>query len=174
MRKELIIILSLFWLMACNSGMETDAMKSTEAMEAEETVSAAEMDIDEAMPVVSELNYQGIVSEKLQEYAELQELINTHPEFETDLREQLLSLSQESILDIGNSEIVQISEIQVLESTEGISDSLESRIKFSFKLTTDTQTRSDSLLAKIQKKTVVIDGETLVSTKVTFESLQDY
>jgi hypothetical protein len=69
---------------------------------------------------------------------------------------------------------VQISEIQVLESAEGISDSLESRIKFSFKITTETETRTDSLLAKIQKKTVVIDGESLTSTKVTFESLQDY
>jgi len=175
MRKEFIVILSLSWLMACNSGMESDAMKSSESVEMEESVTAEEMEVDEAMPKASDLSfdYQEIVSEKLQEYVELRQLINTHPEFETDLRRQLTLLSGDRILDIGNSESVRISEIRILDSTDDLPDSSEYGIRFSFKLTTDTETRIDSLLARFQKKTVEIEGESLTSTKVTFESLKD-
>ncbi len=170
MRTRLLFLLNLSFLVACNSGAERNASKAAETFEAEEAVSVSEMEMDES---ITTIDYQGIVSEKLQELAELQQLINTHPEFESELREQLHSISPDSILTGTKSESIQISEITPLGGTIEFSDSIQDGVKFSYRITTNNGSKLDSILARFQNTTVEIDGEQFTSTKVTFESLKD-
>lgn len=169
MRTRLLFLLNLSFLVACNSGAERNASKAAEAFETEEAVSVSEMEMDEN---ITTIDYQGIVAEKLQELAELHQLINTHPEFESELRQQLLSISTDNILTGTDSESIQISEIKPLGGAIEFSDSIEDGIKFSYRITTDKGSKLDSILARFQNTTVEIDGEQFTSSKVTFESLK--
>ena len=84
MRAIYYILLS-FLLWACNSGTQTDTL---EKMEAEEAVSVSEADMsDEAiLSLDGTFLYDKIITQKLQEYVDLQNLLIEHPEFRGELQ----------------------------------------------------------------------------------------
>ena len=173
MRKELITILGLFGLiLACNSGMESDAMKSTEAAESEMTVSTDEIDKDEeaSIDMDAAINYEVIASQKLMEFADLRNLMTKHPEFKADLTNQLLNFSSDSLL-LKENDIIEISGIRVLEH-KIVNDSL-TKVKMDFTIKTPDGSVRDSILAIFRFDAIELEGQIFNSTKVTFESLRD-
>ncbi|MBT8275794.1 MAG: hypothetical protein KJO39_06615 [Bacteroidia bacterium] len=172
--KSIIFLLLSLLIIACNSGMESDIKKNVEAGDIEETDAAAEKELSETLPITSStnLNYSEIVAQKLQEYADLQSLIQKHPEFKTDLELQLATLSSDSILLQVPSDSISITDISQIRPAEIISDTVE-HIPFSFIISSPTVTRKDSLIAVFTTQEVEIDGQIYVSNKVTFKSLSE-
>ncbi|KAA3616759.1 MAG: hypothetical protein DWP94_14750 [Flavobacterium sp.] len=143
-----------------------------EKMEAEETVSASDIDLLEDVPVTMKIavDYNDIVSQKLREYAELRQLAEKHPEFREELQNPLEQLAGDSLV-LGSERIISIADISLTDSLEVVSDSLR-RIPFNFTVTTSTGKRKDSLIAVITTTIVEIDGVELRSHKVSFEPQQ--
>lgn len=167
--RALLYILLCLSLLACNSGTQGDAM---EKMEAEETVSASDIDLNEEFPVTMKVavDYNDIVSRKLREYAELQQLASEHPEFMEELQKPLEQLAGDSLI-LGTERIISIDDISQIDTIEVVSDGLR-RIPIGFTITTSTGKRKDSLIAVITTTTVEIDGVELKSHKVSFEPQQ--
>lgn len=165
MRAIYYILLS-FLLWACNSGTQTDTL---EKMEAEEAVSVSEADMSEetTLSLDGTLLYDKIITQKLQEYVDLQNLLIEHPEFRGELQKSLEQLARDSLIFSAN-EAVTISDITRMDDAEIVSDSLK-RIPFSFNIMTESGTRKDSLIAVIRTKTVQIDGVNMDSYKISFE-----
>jgi len=165
MRAIYYILLS-FLLYTCNSGTKADALEN---MEAEEAVSVSETDMnDEAtLSLDGTFLYDKIITQKLQEYVDLQNLLIEHPEFRGELQKSLEQLARDSLIFNAN-EAVTISDITRMDDVEIVSDSLK-RIPFSFNIVTETGTRKDSLIAVIRTKTVEIDGVKMDSYKISFE-----
>jgi|GEM_PF-1776602 len=165
MRAIYYILLS-FLLWACNSGTQTDTL---EKMEAEEAVSVSEADMSEetTLSLDGTLLYDKIITQKLQEYVDLQNLQIEHPEFRGELQKSLEQLARDSLIFSAN-EAVTISDITRMDDAEIVSDSLK-RIPFSFNIMTESGTRKDSLIAVIRTKTVQIDGVNMDSYKISFE-----
>ncbi|WP_158676757.1 hypothetical protein [Pukyongia salina] len=165
MRAIYYILLS-FLLWACNSGTQTDTL---EKMEAEEAVSVSEADMSEetTLSLDGTLLYDKIITQKLQEYVDLQNLLIEHPEFRGELQKSLEQLARDSLIFSAN-EAVTISDITRMDDAEIVSDSLK-RIPFSFNIVTESGTRKDSLIAVIRTKTVQIDGVNMDSYKISFE-----
>ncbi|AVI50014.1 hypothetical protein C5O00_02055 [Pukyongia salina] len=151
---------------ACNSGTQTDTL---EKMEAEEAVSVSEADMSEetTLSLDGTLLYDKIITQKLQEYVDLQNLLIEHPEFRGELQKSLEQLARDSLIFSAN-EAVTISDITRMDDAEIVSDSLK-RIPFSFNIVTESGTRKDSLIAVIRTKTVQIDGVNMDSYKISFE-----
>lgn len=165
MRAIYYILLS-FLLWACNSGTQTDTL---EKMEAEEAVSVSEADMSEetTLSLDGTLLYDKIITQKIQEYVDLQNLLIEHPEFRGELQKSLEQLARDSLIFSAN-EAVTISDITRMDDAEIVSDSLK-RIPFSFNIMTESGTRKDSLIAVIRTKTVQIDGVNMDSYKISFE-----
>ena len=169
MKRIAFLLLSLY-IMACNSGMESDTLKKAEASEVEETV-AADDNFSEDLPVMSEvgMNYSEIVTQKLQEYADLRSLIQKHPEFKTDLQSQMTAISTDSLLLRVLGDSIVITNIDQIGNAKVISDTVK-HIPFSFIVNSPNAFRKDSLIAVFTTRKVEIDGQIFISNKVTFDS----
>jgi hypothetical protein len=153
--------------------MESDAMKSVDAAEAEQTITSDDKVMNEELPTTSEssMDYSEIVAQKLQEFADLQTLIQKHPKFKTDLQFQLATMSTDSLLLELSGDSISITDISQIGIAEVISDTVKN-IPFSFIIRSPSTVRKDSLIAVFTIRKVEIDGQLLVSNKVTFESLR--
>ncbi len=172
--KRLVFLLLSLWLMACNSGMESDVMKNADAVETEEIVAVDESKVLEEFSTSPDavMNYTEIVALKLQEFADLQALIQKHPEFKTDLQQQIATLSSDSQLLQLTGDSIAITNIKQLGTTEVVSDTVR-RIPFSFIISSSNASEEDSLIAVFTNRMVEIDGETFISNKVTFEGMKE-
>ena len=121
--------------------------------------------IEATSPVVDAIDYDAVspkdaynilITEKLQEYFEKQKIIKQHPEFESD------ATPSTSLLSINDS-IIDISIIDNIQSPDFDSISLKTVVSYHKKA------RKDTIISKIKRSRIVIEGEQIISSKVRFK-----
>lgn len=120
---------------------------------------------ESAAPVADIANYEAVsqedaysilISEKLQEYVEKQKIIKQHPEFDTN------ATANPSLLSVNDS-IIDISVIDNIPSPDFDSIGLKTVISY------HNSIKKDTIISKIKRSRIVIEGEQIFSSKVTFE-----
>ncbi len=161
MNRSIYILFILLW--ACNSSVEHEELKNVDAAESQK--SSVSMEETET---VSEPDFTEMSSLKLQEYADLLMLETQHPEFKEQIRQQLLNISESNLLQTTHSDSLRVLRMRQLGDAERVSDSLE-RIHYTYTISADDTLLRDTLVAKIAKQYVLIDGRETISYKITFE-----
>jgi hypothetical protein len=153
--------------------MESDAMKNADVVEVEEAVAGDDSnDYEEfSNSLIWEINLKKFVGQKLQEYADIQALMQKHPEFKTDLQQQISTLSSDRQLLELTGDSITITNIEQIGTTEVISDTVR-RTPFSFIINSSNSSEKDSLIAVFTIRKVEIDGKIFTSNKVTFEGIR--
>ncbi|OUS02117.1 hypothetical protein A9Q86_05555 [Flavobacteriales bacterium 33_180_T64] len=150
--KKLIYILFVLCIVAC---------KQNEAMKKDDVNTHALSNFK-----TSTMTSEDISSRKLEEYIDLITLQQKHPEFESDINEQLKNFTNGK-LSLNYPKGFKISDIKQLGESKIISDSLEHLI-LEFTVTNNSQTLKDSILAEIRSTSIDMDGEIRISKKVRF------
>ena len=114
-----------------------------------ETSSAPEM-------ISPEDAYSILISEKLQDYFEKQKIIKQHPEFESNTTPNTPLLSV-------NDSIIDISVIDNIQTPDFDSISLKTVVSY------HSNIKKDTIVSKIKRSRIVIEGEQIISSKVTFK-----
>jgi len=142
-------------LFSCNKMSNKEMMVETSADVLEES----------AAPIASEtFKYETITKQKLQELLDLNRLVKKHPN-DTSIKAQ-----KEAISDAFNySDLGKLVSIESLKPLERVNDSIDKlQIQFISK-NSDDNTFKGILTATITSQRFIIDGEELVSLKVTFK-----
>ncbi len=160
--KNIIYILLIVCFISC---------KHSKSMKSE----SADMEIEATEVFENEINLETIDleelgSQKLIEYFDLLKLKQLHPEFETDINEQLLSFTNNNSI-LNYPEGFTISNIKQLGTTKIISDSLQT-FTIGFDITTASGSFKDSLITEIKSKEVTIGNSKKVSHKVRFLKIE--
>nr|WP_321230789.1 hypothetical protein [uncultured Psychroserpens sp.] len=127
---------------------------------------SANMEVS-ADAVESNVNPNSLVSistQKLNEYFELVKLKQQHPEFESDINEQLLSFTTDSLSVLNYGSDFTISNIQQTGNRKIISDSVEV-FTLKYTVTTDSKIFQDSVLTRITSRADYLDPEEAVTIK---------
>ena len=148
---------------ACNSGMESDQLKSVDVIEAEESVMTAEEIIAPA------IDYNAMAAQKLQDYADLLVLKMKHPEFLEEISSRLKNLSSDKLMDITITESIRIENVKVVDAVEYVSDTIQ-KMRFSYTIVSGTTKLKDTVTATIQSKKLKFSDEEVVSYKLSFEA----
>ncbi len=164
MKKIMYILMFLLWFSCANETKNKSLEVATEE--------AYEIPIIEPNNDDSKVfNYETLASKKLMDYFELVRLRQEHPEFKKDITLQLQNLFHDTFYLTNYQHVESITNIKQMEEIIKISDSVQ-KIKLYFDVNTDNKTYKDSTLAIITTKSVIIDGDTLTSTKVAFEKIK--
>ncbi len=147
MNKFITLFILLLCIVSCSN--------NERYKEVMESVTAADYDA-----VSTEDAYSILISEKLQEYFEKQKIIKNHPEFESNL-------TTNSSLLLMNDSIIDISIIDNIPSPDFDSISLKTVISYY------NNTQKDTILSKIKRSRIVIEGEQIISSKVRFEENEE-
>lgn len=158
--KQIVYILVIILVVSC----------ANESKRSESSVHEIEVSTDINDDFKSEnFNPTVLASEKLTEYFDLIKLKQEHPEFREDIELQLESYSANSILL--NTNTFSIENIRSADSPEIISDSLQSVVLY-FDILSENYITKDSILAFITTKTILMDTQSAVSTKVRFQKIR--
>ena len=147
----------LSFLMACNSGgYESKSYKVADTAD-EESMPVMESNFDQGF------DYEYLAEQKLQELADLQMLRVNHPEFQNDLREQVLKLGD--TLEIqGFGETVKVDILKQLSQGNVQSDS-SSYSEYAISLSTPDTTVRDTIYVLFKTRDIQIDGETTTAVQ---------
>lgn len=99
--------------------------------------------------------YNLLVSEKLQDYVEKQKILKKHPEFDTGL------VSNPSILTVNDS-ITRIVVIDNIQTKDFDSIALKTVVSY------HSKSQNDTIISKIIRSKVVVEGEQFISSKILF------
>lgn len=127
---------------------------------------SADMEVS-AVSVESIVNPNSLVSistQKLNEYFELVKLKQQHPEFESDINEQLLSFTTDSLSVLKYGSDFTISNIQQTGNRKIISDSVEV-FTLKYTVTTDSKVFQDSILTHVTSVTHYLQSVEAVNIK---------
>jgi hypothetical protein len=127
---------------------------------------SADMEVS-AVSVESIVNPNSLVSistQKLNEYFELVKLKQQHPEFESDINEQLLSFTTDSLSVLKYGSDFTISNIQQTGNRKIISDSVEV-FTLKYTVTTDSKVFQDSVLTRITSRADYLEAVEAVTIK---------
>lgn len=165
MRQFLISILALLFVISCSRAPRNESAVFSDEIEESDMVTAKEsMEVFKEFDIENTISLNTILKQKLQEYHDLLLLEKTNPEFSDEIKGQLKKLSDEKLNTDSTENKINIENISFLSSPEKISDSIQ-KIRFSYK----TNTKIDSLIAVVKTIPIVIEGQTIWSTQITFE-----
>ncbi len=165
MRKMLYIIVCA-WLITSCANRKTEA--DTSDMVLAEESGLYELEGNETLV---NFNYEDLATEKLQDYLDLYVLNKKHPEFELDITARLKNLSEKALEIPENEVLMELRNIRAKDEVEKISDSIQ-HIAFYFDKVTNQNTITDSIIAVIKTEEVMLDGNKMKSTKVTFKNFK--
>ncbi|MEP0263833.1 hypothetical protein [Dokdonia sp.] len=150
MNKFIILLLSILFLTSCSENRSYESYED-KAIESETPIPTM---------VSTEEAYTHLISEKLQDYFEKQKITKNHPDFKSKLDTGIiLSPNQDSI-----SSILILEKINTKEF-----DSLALKTVISYY----NSVKKDTIISKIERTKVIIEGEEVISSKVTFKNYQD-
>lgn len=163
MKKIVYVLLCLFWLSCAKDSRNS----KSEAVNYDMEISASEdKNDDQFMPT----NYETLASQKLQEYFDLMQLQETHPEFKEDVLVQLKSLSQDANLSKKYINLDSVKNIRSIGDILKISDSVQ-KLKLEFDVMSKGKMTHDSIEALIITKTVMMDTDSITSNKIVFKTI---
>ena len=154
--KKIIFIALTISLVSCNRSPE---MKS----ENQDMAPMLELEDDFAKTVMTP---EMLSVEKFEEFINLVELKQQHPEFKNDIDDQLKSYTTDS-LALNYPLGFNISDIKQLGETITISDTT-AQVILGFMIRTPSTQIKDSILVEISSKDVNLDGELYTSQKFKF------
>lgn len=147
--NKFITLLAIFLLMASCSNNNRYEKGIESAAPAVDAVS----DYDVISP---EDAYSILISEKLQEYFEKQKIIKKHPDFDA------IVTTKAPLLSIKDS-IIDIAIIDKIPSPDFDSIALKTVVSY------HNNAQKDTIISKIKRSRIVIEGEQIISSKVKFE-----
>ncbi len=153
MKKMAFIILVL----CCIACKNNDAWKS-ESMPLEVSTDYESEFDDIAIPT------EGISTEKFMELIDLVKLKQLHPEFQSDINEQLLNYTKDSLPIFNYPKGFSISDIKKTDHVHSVNDSTEISI-LSFSVTSNNQTFKDSVKVSITTRQDYLQDLEAVSIK---------
>lgn len=118
-----------------------------------------------------EVSLENLTTQKLNEYFELLQLNNEHPEFNEDIQQQLNTLSKQSLFKVGDLTPISIKNIHQIGNVEKVSDSVQ-KIKLLYTVTFGSREITDSIYASIFFKTIQIEEVETLSSKVIFSKIK--
>lgn len=149
MRRIMYIMFTLLCFGCANNTSKTMKMENTEAFEIEE---------EESSPYFSETDaYSILIQQKLQEHLDKKALLKTNPDFNIETKEY-------KFLSIKNGG--KLKNIEFISPFKIVSDSVK---KVAIKVVLEHET--DTILTRIKTSVIEIDGEQLLSTKVSFDTI---
>lgn len=158
--KQIIILLVIIMTVSCAKQRDPSDMHF-------ETEEIYETDLDYDAKTMG-VNYADLSIQKLSEYFELIQLQQQHPEFDDDIQLQISGLIKDSTILKAYPEPFSITNIEPADSIIKLSDSLHS-VTLYFDVLSNNKTSKDSIVALITTKTILLDAQEVVSTKVTFQ-----
>ena len=151
MKKFIYTIVFLLSISCANNASKTMEIEASETFEIEEQ--------EEEQSDFSENDaYTLLVTQKLQEYIDLKALAKANPDFTIDTNENKLLSIEEGI---------KLKNINFISPFEAVSDSVKkaiTRVVMNHKV--------DTILTFIKTSEIEIDGELLINTKVSFDTIQ--
>lgn len=162
MKKPLYTFLFVLVLSCANETKNKSAEIFTEE--------AIEMPINEETPVPEKSSFENLASQKLVDYFDLLRLQQEYPEFTEDIQLQLKKYTLDSTFHKNYQHIKSIENIRQIGDIVQVSDSVR-QIKLHFDLLIDKTTITDSILAKILFKKIIIENSSTKSYKVQFQNL---
>lgn len=148
--NKFIVLLSILFLVSCSENRSYESLEDK----------VVEFEIPIPTMVSTEEAYTDLISEKLQDYFEKQKIAKNHPDFKSQLdTDIILSPNQDSI-----SSILILEKINTKEF-----DSLALKTVISYY----NSTKKDTIISKIERRKIMIEGEEITSSKVTFKDYQD-
>lgn len=149
MRRIIYIMFTLLCFGCANNTSKTIKMEDTEAFEIAE---------EESTSYFSEADaYSIVIQQKLQEYLDKKALLKTNPDFKVETEDHKL-------LSTKNGD--KLKRIEFISPFEIVSDSVK---KVAIKVVLEHET--DTILTLIKTSVIEIDGEQLLSTKVSFDTI---
>lgn len=158
--KKLVYIIYVFLLISCNNSSEVNSLDSMIIKE--------KLNLEDFGYTKSSFNVSNLAQQKLQEYYDLVLLKEQHPEFGNDIELQLKNLANTSLEIPKSTEAININSVKVI-SNQKLSDSTL-RMLLKYQLTTNNGTSTDTIIAIIKTKTIIVDGEGVTSTKLVFKN----
>lgn len=160
--KKLIFLFIVIIIVSCKNETTKSNIDLNEVMEIEKEVTK---DISDTSDNQIFLNKE-LTKEKLQELYDLIVLKNEHPEFKVSINKQLKSYVNDSIPNKAIAEGT-INNIALKGDIIQVSDSIQ-KVELYFDFLTKNTVKKDSIWAIFTSKTIIVNGEELKSTKVTF------
>jgi hypothetical protein len=161
--KKIVYIIIIFLIVSCKNETKN---KSFEVYDIE-PVGIEDYDDSFEFSIIKSFNYEKLINLKLQDYFDLKVLEQQHPEFKDAIKKQLYALSNDDI-DVSNfSTKITIENIRQIGKPIIVSDSVQ-KLKLHFDIVTEQNKTTDSIIATIINKSVVIDNEKRLSTKIIF------
>lgn len=158
--NKVTYILLFFCFIACK---HNDALKS-ESAEIENIMADVDDDFENIL-----LSAETVSSNKFEELIELIKLKQTHPEFQSDINQQLLRFTQDSLSVMNYPKGFTITNIEQLGASKKLSDSLEV-IVLGFTVSSEQGTFKDSVVTEIQNKIITIDDDNMLSKTIKFKT----
>lgn len=115
-----------------------------------------------------ELSLEELTSQKLLDYYDLLRLLEgSSTAFKEDITKQLSALTKEPFSEMDSLDGISIRNIHQIGSVEKISDSVQ-KIKLNYDIFFNDTVKTDSIIALITTKALLVDGAETKSTNVTF------
>ena len=150
MNKFITLLIILLFITGCANNERYEKSMDESA--------ASVADIANYEAISPEDAYSILVSEKLQEYFEKQKIIKQHPEFD------ITTTTKTPILSVKDS-IIDISVIDNIPFPDFDSISLKTVISY------HNSIKKDTIISKIKRSRIVVEGEQIISSKVKFEKV---
>ena len=118
-------------------------------------------------PTKDSFSTENLIEKKFKEFYDLNTLLKSYPEFKEDIEKRIenFTTGTRDIFEINDS--IKILNIRQKGAFIKVSDSVD-MTHVLFDVITDTHIKTDSVLAFITKKKVLIDDEEVISSKVKF------
>ncbi|RDK89323.1 hypothetical protein [Marinirhabdus gelatinilytica] len=159
--KQLSYLFLLLLCVGCANVSEEKATVSSDMVEMEATEATSSTVIEEAFP------YAIIAEQKLQEYFDLLALQNKHPEMGTVISKQLEGITSDSIVLPRGQDSIDVKNLSPMGSLQQLNDTVMEQ-RFTYTIASRTLFKTDTIIARIITKPIVIDGMATQETKVVF------
>lgn len=160
MKKFIYILFCFLWISCAN---ETKNKSENTQFDLEDiSIDEENYSLD-----LSPISYENLATQKLIDYFDLLRLKQEHPEFENDIILQLQGFSTDSLSIVQYEKIDSIKNIRQVGAVLKASDSIQ-KMRLYFDIVSGDKIKSDSILATISTKSVMIDDEMISTNKVTF------
>jgi len=118
-------------------------------------------------PTEDSFSTENLIEKKFKEFYDLNTLLKSYPDFKEDIEKRIenFTTGTRAIFEINDS--IKIVNIRQKGAFIKVSDSVD-MTHVLFDVITDTHIKTDSVLAFITKKKVLIDNEEVISSKVKF------
>lgn len=163
--RVLIIYLVFFMAISCAKDKAMMKEESTETLEFDEEYLITNANAD--FSLTTNNKYHQLIDQKLNELIEIQQFKKEHPEFKSELEEQFLKLSSDSLL-LKNTTVATIEHLEYLTPLSRTSDSTE-QINLKIKRGTIT----DSLTAIITSSKTYIEGKLFENKSIVFTAIKE-